>query len=142
MVGRILPWKEQELPWLYRCSLRPGIRQPLVDAGLVFGDLVDGKIERRVMGYGNYPRPFLRNLRPASLLWHGRLFQGPGLSVRIMKPMAVLLELIIRTFVLQDLVHLFRSSVYAKSNCLRPIKPPLRCISGLLIKFLFSTCKV
>ena len=58
------------------------------------------------MRHTNDARPFLWHLGSSSLLRHRRLLQLPSKTVRIMKPMAILAELIIRALVFKDLVHL------------------------------------
>jgi hypothetical protein len=142
MFSSVLPRKKQRPPWLDCCSLGSWVRQPLVNGGLVLLNFMNNKIKRRVVSDRNHPRPLWRNPWPASLLRCRRLLQRPAMTVRIMHPMTVFLELIIRTLVLQDLVHLFRTSVYAKFNYLRRLRPPPRCISGQLNEPLFSTYRV
>jgi hypothetical protein len=94
------------------------------------------------MADGYHTSSFLLHLGSSSLLRCRRLLKRPSMTVMIMKPMAILVELIIKALVFQDLVHLVGYSLAAKLNYLRRQKSPFKCISRQLIELLYSTSKV
>ena len=94
------------------------------------------------MRYTNDSRPFLLHLRSSSLLRRRRLLQRPSITVRIVKPMAILVDLLVGAFVFKDLIHRVSCLLPAKLNYLRRQKHALMCISREIIEFLFSSSKV